>query len=97
MKIPEIKIVLRPKSKKAKSLIGFKWAGKEIGKRSKIGGEPTWIQRDETPSCDNCHKPMAFYSQLDSVGDKLCLADCGMIYVFICFDCYETKSIFQSY
>jgi hypothetical protein len=24
------------------------------------------------------------------------LADCGMIYVFVCFDCFETKSILQS-
>jgi len=40
---------------------------------------------------------MTFYGQLDSVGDAVCLADCGMIYVFVCFDCYETKSVLQSY
>ncbi len=28
--------------------------------------------------------------------DAVCLADCGMIYVFVCFDCYETKSVLQS-
>ncbi len=39
---------------------------------------------------------MDFYGQLDSIGDKYCLADCGMIYVFVCFGCYETKSIFQT-
>ena len=39
---------------------------------------------------------MTFYGQLDSINDEICLADCGMIYVFVCFDCFETKSIFQT-
>ncbi len=29
--------------------------------------------------------------------DEFVLADCGMIYVFVCFDCFETKSILQPY
>jgi hypothetical protein len=39
---------------------------------------------------------MTFYAQLDSLGDNHCLADCGMIYVFVCWDCFETKSVLQS-
>jgi hypothetical protein len=39
---------------------------------------------------------MTFYAQLDSINDEFCLADVGMIYVFVCFDCYDTKSILQS-
>ncbi len=39
---------------------------------------------------------MTFYGQLDSVGDDICLADVGIVYVFVCFDCYETKSLLQS-
>ncbi|CAN7721300.1 hypothetical protein LJR290_006098 [Variovorax sp. LjRoot290] len=39
---------------------------------------------------------MTFYAQLDSINDEVVLADCGMIYVFVCFDCFETKSILQS-
>jgi hypothetical protein len=96
MKIPEIRLELNPQSEEASAAIGFRYADKEIGKRSKLGGEPQWIQRDATPQCD-CGKAMTFYGQLDSIGDKFNLADCGMIYAFICFDCYETKSIFQTY
>lgn len=40
---------------------------------------------------------MTFYGQLDSIGDKYILGDCGMVYVFVCFDCLETKSLVQSY
>jgi len=39
---------------------------------------------------------MTFYGQLDSVGDQIALADVGMIYVFVCFNCFETRSILQS-
>lgn len=40
---------------------------------------------------------MTFYGQLDSIGDEYVLADCGMIYVFVCFDCFTTKSFIHSY
>jgi hypothetical protein len=94
-RIPEIGLALVPRSQEAKDTIGFKWAGPGIGDRSKIGGELDWIQRPTLPTC-SCGQDMTFSGQLDSVGDALCLADCGMIYVFVCFDCYETKSVLQS-
>lgn len=96
MKIPAIPLALAPETDDARAVIGFRWAGEPMGKRHRIGGDPEWIQEREVPSCE-CGKEMTFYGQLDSVGDELCLADCGMIYVFICFDCFETKSVFQSY
>jgi len=40
---------------------------------------------------------MTFYGQLDSINDEFNLADCGLIYVFVCFGCFETKSILQTY
>ncbi len=94
--IPEFKIYIKPSSKIDESLIGFKYAPKEIGTRSKVGGMPDFIQEDEIPVCPSCKKEMVFYSQLDSVGDKLMFADCGMVYIFICFDCLEAKSFIQS-
>ena len=94
--IPEIPLVLAPATPEARAAIGFEWAGPEIGKRSKIGGVPTWAQKPQVPEC-SCRKPMTFYGQLDSVGDEINLADCGLIYVFVCFDCFETKSLLQSY
>jgi len=39
---------------------------------------------------------MTFYAQLDSISDEICIADCGMIYVFVCFGCYQSTSIVQS-
>lgn len=74
----------------------FKWAGDDIGKRHRLGGEPDFIQNDTAPVC-SCGKTMSFYAQLDSINDEFILDDCGMIYVFVCFDCLETKSLIQSY
>ena len=94
--IPEIGLDLIPHSQEAKEKIGFKWAGEGIGQRSKLGGVPDWIHGHEVPKC-SCGQEMTFYGQLDSIGDAVCLADCGMIYVFVCFDCYETTSVLQSF
>ena len=96
MKIPEIPLVLAPETGAAKAAVGFKYAGEEIGKRSKLGGEPDWIQDEDVPRC-KCTQKMTFYGQLDSIGDEYILADCGMVYVFVCFECLETKSVLQFY
>jgi len=74
----------------------FKWAGQNIGFRNKIGGKPESINNDDFPICDSCKRKMTFYGQLDSVSDDVIIADCGLISVFICFDCLETKSIITS-
>lgn len=95
MRIPEIPLELKPKSAEAEKVIGFKWAGPEVGKRSKLGGKPHWEQGSEVPRC-SCGNEMTFCGQVDSIGDEINLADCGRVYVFVCFDCSETKSILQS-
>jgi len=92
--IPEIPLLLAPRTPEAQSVIGFQWASDGVGERSKLGGEPDWIQQSSVPTC-SCGEHMSFYGQLDSIGDKICLADCGMIYVFICFGCFQTQAIFQ--
>jgi hypothetical protein len=46
--------------------------------------------------CPDCRQPMTFYGQLDSIGDDLVLADCGLVYVFVCFDDYRTEAVLQS-
>lgn len=92
--LPEIHVSLDPDSEEAKAAIGFKH-NSAAGKGTKIGGEPEWIQGGERPICD-CGKKMTFYGQLDSIGEEYCLADCGMIFVFVCFDCFETKSVLQT-
>ena len=97
MNIPEIPLKPAPKTALAKKAVGFKF-NKQAGKRHKLGGKPDWIQKkkDETPTCDDCGEKMTFYGQLDSIGDEQDLADCGMIYVFVCFDCFTTKSVLQA-
>ena len=77
-----------------------------VGGRTKFGGEPTWIQEDDTPHCTECQKKMSFVGQIDSIDnlpenknivDDYMFGDCGMIYVFFCFDCSTTNSVFQSF
>lgn len=96
MTIPPIPLLTNPETPEAKAAVGFQWAGDEIGKRHRLGGSPDWIQGDESPSC-SCGRKMTFYGQLDSIGDQHILGDCGIVYVFVCFDCLNTKSVVQSY
>ena len=99
--IPEIPLIPKPQSEEAKRALGFKWAGKDsngkvVGMRHKLGGEPDIMQPLEVLECHSCGKVMAHYAQLDSIGDDIILGDCGMIYVFVCFDCLEVRAVLQS-
>ncbi len=96
MKIPPYKLVAEPLTEEARREMGFKWAGGDIGRRHQLGGEPTFIQADEIPNCPRCQQPMTFYGQLDSIGDNYSIADVGMIYVFLCFGCFEAEAFVQS-
>ena len=74
----------------------------DIGKRTKLGGIPDWIQDDESPVCKKCGKKLHFIAQIDSVdykgsNNEYMFGDIGMIYVFFCFNCETTGSIFQSF
>ena len=95
--IPPFRLVPHPLDEAARNLPEFKLAPKEIGHRHKLGGHPDFLQGENWPDCPDCAERMTFYAQLDSINDEFCIADCGMIYVFICFGCFETKSIIQSY
>ena len=82
-----------------------------LGLRSKLGGEPVWEQTNETPICSSCNNEMSFIAQIDSIehdseentnridclsdDQEYMFGDVGIIYVFFCFDCCETKSVFQ--
>ncbi len=95
MEIPEIKLVAKPETEEAKNAVGDKWID-EAGPRHKLGGKPDFIQDEDWPYC-RCGKKMTFYVQLDSLSGDYNLADCGIIYVFVCYDCFETKSVLQCY
>lgn len=96
MKIPEIPLRPAPTSPEAHEALGFRYASSEVGRRHKLGGAPDWLASPARPSCDTCNSNMTFYGQLDSIGDGIVLADCGMVFVFVCFDCFTTKSVLQS-
>jgi hypothetical protein len=95
-RFPEIPLTPSPTTAEGAAAVGFKWAGPTVGHRDKVGGGPDWLQGPDVPDCPECHEAMSFYGQLDSVGDSVALADVGMIYVFVCFDCFATRSILQS-
>ena len=94
LRIPEICARLEPTSDEAKAAVGFKY-NSDAGKSTKLGGDPDWIQGEEWPSCA-CGEKMSFYGQLDSIGDEYNLGDCGMVYIFVCFDCLETQAVLQT-
>jgi hypothetical protein len=94
--IPAFRLVLQPATADAEAAAGFEWAAPGVGQRHQIGGEPTWLQGDATPTCPDCKQPMTFYAQLDSVGDDFVIADCGLVYVFVCFDDYRSQAVLQS-
>jgi uncharacterized protein YwqG len=96
MRIPPFKLVPEPQNDEAQNLKKFKWAPSEVGTRHQLGGEPNFLQKSPWPHCRNGHGKMTFYGQLDSINDDICLADCGMIYVFVCLDCFESSSFVQS-
>ncbi|MFB9315441.1 hypothetical protein [Nocardioides plantarum] len=52
-----------------------------------LGGEPQWIQGDETPTCPSCASPMPFVAHLEEGADDatgINLGGGGLGYVFAC-------------
>lgn len=96
-RIPPFKLIPEPLSEEARTLAKFRMAPDNIGTRHQLGGTPEFIQDEQWPRCSECSNKMTFYGQLDSINDDYILADCGLVYVFVCFDCNETSSFIQSY
>lgn len=94
--IPPFRLVPEPLSDEAAALTPFKSAAPNIGIRHQLGGHPTYLQVSESPQCPSCGETMTFYGQLDSINDEFILADCGIVYVFVCFDCYTASAFVQS-
>jgi hypothetical protein len=95
-RIPPFRLRPEPLSPEAEALGGFEWAPDEVGQRHQLGGEPAWQQEDATPTCSECGEKMTFYGQLDSLSDEIVLADCGLVYVFVCFNDFQARAIVQS-
>jgi hypothetical protein len=53
----------------------------------KLGGQPLWIQGEETPSC-SCGQLMVFVAQIESRGGGgINFGDAGAGYAFVCTRC----------
>ncbi|HUG12373.1 MAG TPA: ankyrin repeat domain-containing protein [Opitutaceae bacterium] len=69
---------------------------KKAGRKSKLGGSPSWIQMDDTPDCRSCGEPMAFVLQMNSDA-RISYGDVGMLYAFVCPDCRLIATVVQSH
>lgn len=63
-----------------------------------LGGQPWWVQGDETPACPECAKPMSFVVQLEEGRDYRTGANfggggCG--YGFACRPCGTAAFLWQ--
>ncbi|MEU1623022.1 hypothetical protein ABZ479_37720 [Streptomyces sp. NPDC005722] len=64
----------------------------------RLGGEPGWIQGDETPHCPSCTATMTFTAQLEEGTDHTTSANFGgggRGYVFTCRPCGEAAFLWQ--
>jgi hypothetical protein len=96
-RIPPFRLVPTPLDDEARRVAGFQWADADVGKRHQLGGEPARAISDaDWPRCADCRERMTFYGQLDSISDDICIADVGLIYVFLCFDCFDVRAIVDS-
>jgi hypothetical protein len=94
--IPPFRLVPEPLTDEAASLAPFKWASAEVGSRHRLGGQPERSDAVDAPTCPSCREPMTFYGQFDSVNDDYSVADAGLIYVYLCFDCFEAAALVDS-
>ncbi len=95
IRIPAFRLVREPLDDAADQVEPFRWAGPEVGHRHQLGGEPALLTGD-VPTCPGCARSMTFYGQLDSISDQICLADAGIVTVWVCFDCFEAEARIES-
>ena len=96
--IPEIRLVPQAETDEAASLLERpQFLDPSIGERHRLGGTPDFLRADSWPSCVSCGAQMTFYAQLDALpSGGFDLADAGLIYVFVCFDCFTARAVLQS-
>lgn len=68
------------------------WKGDKGDVLGKLYGEPNWIQGEETPVCDCCHKPMRFVAQLEEGPYYSTAMNFGAGGIAYLFDCKQGKT-----
>ncbi|MER7734477.1 hypothetical protein ABTX80_26660 [Streptomyces erythrochromogenes] len=62
-----------------------------------LGGEPDWLQYDETPDCPSCARPMAFAAGLEEGPDPVTAMNfgSGRAYAHVCGGCGRAALLWQ--
>lgn len=95
--VPAFRLVPEPLTSEVAELVPDPWADPSIGTRHRLAGEPGFFHEVPFPRCRSCGEEMTFYAPVDSLNSREWdLADAGLIFVFVCFDCFETEAILQS-
>ncbi|GAB3757188.1 hypothetical protein GCM10028817_28750 [Spirosoma pomorum] len=68
------------------------WGGEDEKVLGQLYGAPSWLQSDETPTCDTCRQPMRFVAQLEEGPSTIELMNFGGGGIGYLFDCVEHKS-----
>ncbi|MGW6705910.1 DUF1963 domain-containing protein [Streptomyces sp. NPDC054956] len=78
------------------------WAGKTGRPQTEVlgqlGGEPAWLQGDETPTCPSCERPMPLIVQLEQgpdPGTAMNFGGGGCAYAFACEPCARALFLWQ--
>ena len=96
--LPPFRLVLEPLTDEAQALLARPpYVDSAVGTRHRLGG-PAELPREVWPSCPQGDGPMSFYAQLDGLPavTEFDLADAGLIFVFVCFDCFEVQALLHS-
>ncbi|MFJ9942589.1 hypothetical protein [Streptomyces erythrochromogenes] len=62
-----------------------------------LGGEPDWLQYDETPDCPSCARPMGFAAGLEEGPDPVTAMNfgSGRAYAHVCGGCGRAALLWQ--
>ncbi|MFG2668366.1 DUF1963 domain-containing protein [Streptomyces sp. NPDC048387] len=63
-----------------------------------LGGQPDWLQGDETPACSTCTQPMTLVSQFEEGPDHstaMNFGGCGTAFAFACGPCTQAAFLWQ--
>ncbi|OAH14271.1 hypothetical protein [Streptomyces jeddahensis] len=74
-------------------------SGNDLGNvLGQLGGQPDWLQDDETPTCPTCTQPMDLVAQFEEGPDHataMNFGGCGTAFAFACGPCTRAAFLWQ--